>query len=353
MTNNITFYNSGNGDSILLRAHGKVIMTDINYRKIRAQDDDDEAPDFAPEIRKACSEDHLNIFVLTHPDQDHLGGFGEVFHFGKPEDWDNDPEDDEVKIIVDEMWCSPYSANPNYDTDASKPLLDEIKRRQNLQGTEAGEKDGNRLVVMDTETHPDEKELIDGIKWCLLAPTPEEADIPESDDPDKPNSCNDSSLVIRWTITIGGKDNYLLLGGDSRVDVWERINDDFVEDESEALKWHVMLAPHHCSRHSIGHVENPNTKDEKFIPSDKAEKAMSQKCGRGYIVSSSRDFGEETPPSKDAKKRYLKILDGGEFLCTAEDGNIEFNFSSSGPARALRAASYVASSSSSRGGGYG
>ena len=133
MTNKITVFASGNGDSVLLQAHGRTVMTDINYRASLCQDEDNkEAPDFAPEIRTACPEDHLDVFVLTHPDKDHLAGFGELFHLGKSEDWDDDPEEGEVKIIVDEIWCSPYSANPHYTTDASKPVIDEIKATQEV-----------------------------------------------------------------------------------------------------------------------------------------------------------------------------------------------------------------------------
>ena len=371
-TNKITFFASGNGDSVLLQAHGRTVMTDINYRAGRAQDnDDDEAPDFAPDIRAAGPNDHLDIFVLTHPDQDHLGGFGEVFHLGPPGDWDDDPDEGAVKIIVDEIWCSPYAADPHDTTKVSKPVIDEIKRRKKLRGTAEGDKDGNRLVVMDTGTH-ESGEVTGGLGWRLLAPTPEEADIPESDDPDKPTSSNRSSLVIRWTITVGGRANYVLLGGDSTVQVWERLHDELLGDDPEVLAWHILLALHHCSRHSIGRVENPDTEKEKFVPSQKAEAALGEQRGDSHIVSSSNRIvrGGQTPPSYHAKNRYLKILAGGgevtdderdRFLCTGgnKDGDkpehVAFKFSAGGPTRALKAAPFVAvtGSSSGRGGGYG
>ena len=311
------------------------------------------------------------MFVLTHPDKDHLAGFGELFHLGKPEDWDDDPEEGEVKIIVDEIWCSPYSANPHYTTDASKPVIDEIKRREKLVGTDTGKKAGNRLTIMDTDSHESGR-IVQGLEWRLLAPTATEADIPKSDNADKPNSANPSSLVIRWTITVGNKANHVLLGGDSTVEVWERIHDDFLEDDPDALDWHVLLALHHCSRRSIGRVENPDTDKEKFVPSDKAETALSNKVGDGYIVSSSNRIvrGGSTPPSYHAKNRYLKILAANgqvtdkvreRFLCTGGDKagddpkHIEFKFTKSGPTKSLAAAPLIAmgGSASGRGGGYG
>lgn len=370
--NKITFFASGNGDSVLLQAHGQTVMTDINYRASRAQDDDDdEVPDFAPEIRKACSDDHLDIFVLTHPDQDHLSGFGEIFHLGPPEDWEDDPDEGEMKIIVDEIWCSPYSANPLYTTDASRPVIDEIKRRKVLQGTAGVETDGNRLVIMDTSIY-ETGEIVAGLAWRLIAPTPDEADILESDDPDKPNTSNPSSLVIHWTITVGGKENHVLLGGDSTVEVWERIHDEYLEDQPETLAWHILLALHHCSRRSIGRVENEGTDDETFVPSEKAEAAIGEQQGSGHVVSSSNRVvrGGQSPPSHHAKTRYLKILANGRevtdeererFLCTGgnKEGDkvehIVFKFSSAGPTKALLAAPMVqtSNSSSGRGGGYG
>ena len=168
------------------------------------------------------------------------------------------------------------------------------------------------------------------LDWRLLAPTPEEADIPKSDDPERPNSSNPSSLVIRWTVTVGGRANYVLLGGDSTVEVWERLYDELLGDDPDALAWHILLALHHCSRRSIGRVENPDTKDEKFVPSEEAEAALGEQRGDGHIVASSNRIvrGGPTPPSYHAKNRYLKILArGGEvtdderdrFLCTGGD----------------------------------
>lgn len=372
--NKLTIFASGNGDTIMLEAYNQTIVTDIHYRRDQAEDPEkDHVPDFAPDIRAACPDDHLNVFVLTHPDKDHLGGWSEIFHCGGPDEHDSDPEEGEPKIIVDEIWCSPYSANPHYETDQATPLLAEIRRRKALQGTDRGTIKGNRLNIMDTSTHT-AGEVTNQLSWRLLAPTPEEVDVPKAAKGESPTSSNQTSLVIRWTVIIGGYENKILLGGDSTVDVWERIDQEVHAEEPEHLAWHILVAPHHCSRHSIGRVNNGNGNDAEFDESEGALRALGEQLGSGFVVSSSKRIirGQQTPPSFHAKNRYLKILSrGGEvsdgirnrFLCTGGDANedapahIVFNLTRMGPTRSQKSkgaeAAAVAASSVGRGGGYG
>ena len=258
-------------------------------------------------IRKACNDDRLSIFVLTHPDEDHLRGFGEIFHLGKPEDRDNDPDEGDVKIIVDEIWCSPYAAAPNYTTDVSKPVLDEITRRKKLQGTPDAENVGNRLKILSA-TDGAAKGLAPGLEWRLLAPNKEEVDIPKAVGGSSENSSNPSSLVIQWTITVGGRASKVLLGGDSTVEIWERIYRDYDGDQ---IDWHVLLAPHHCSRHSMGRKEFKGEK-EVFIWSKDAIGGLNHPASaRARVVSSSRKFGSEHPPHPEAREQYYRMLAQG------------------------------------------
>ena len=360
--NQITFFAVDNGDAVLLEAHGRTVMTDINYRGACA-DEEDETNDFAPTIRSACNDDSLDIFVLTHPDEDHLRGFGEVFHLGAPSERDNDPDDGDVKLIVNEIWCSPYGANPNYKTDASRPFLNEIARRKRLQGSTDSELDGNRLKVLSASDRKSTK-ICDGLEWRLLAPSPDEANIPIAIGDEPKNSSNPSSLVIQWAVTVGGTTSKVLLAGDATVEIWERLND---EADANALCWNVLLAPHHCSRHSMGRGEN-----EEFEWSENAIAALNNPTGTSpHVVCSARKFREgQTPPNPEARNKYYEFLAKGRtidagvtsrLLLTAGKGNSEaadvvFRFKASGLTRSIAGTGAAAAGedpASAGGGGYG
>ncbi len=351
----LTVFACGCGDSVLIEAHHKIVLTDIHYRTDRAQDEEDyEAPDFAPDIRKACGNNHLDVFVSTHPDKDHVGGFTEIFHVGPPGDWDADPEDGEPKIIVDEIWCTPYGANPHYVTNQSEPLVDEICRREKLLGTAAALLDGNRLQIMDTSTHS-VGSITPNFEWRLLAPNPAEWDILKAEEGCPPTSSNSTSLVIQWTVRRSCGDNQFLICGDTSVEVLERLEDEVHRKNPDHLAWHILLTPHHCSRRSIGRVWNSGTDQEKFEESEEALTALGEQRGDGFAVASSKRVikGGATPPSWDAKQRYLRILaNGGQvvdavkarFLCTGGDtanddpAHVVFNLSANGPTLAAKVA---------------
>ncbi|WP_296176101.1 hypothetical protein [uncultured Brevundimonas sp.] len=351
----ITVFAAGCGDAIMMEAHNKVVLTDIHYRRAQAEDESNDAvPDFAPDIRKACG-NFLDVFVSTHPDKDHVAGFCDLFHCGDPNDWDADPADgSDPKIIVNEIWCSPYGANPHYATPQSQPLIDEIQRREALIGTWAADLDGNRLQIMDTTTHSSGS-ITANFEWRLLAPTPSEWDIPKAEEGCPQTSSNPTSLVIQWNLRRAWGDNKIMILGDTCVEVLERLEKDVQQKNPTHIDWHILIAPHHCSRRSIGRVENGGCVDEEFNESAGALNALGEQIGKGFVVASSRRVirGGGTPPSYHAKLRYLRILAAGgvvddavrsRFKCTGGDADndkpahVVFNLSATGPTLAARVA---------------
>ncbi|MGH1487037.1 MAG: hypothetical protein ACRBCI_12560 [Cellvibrionaceae bacterium] len=300
----VSFFPVGNGDTVLFEVEGNTVMTDIHYR---AKTEDESEDDYYPlreDIKEACKTSDgyfLDCFVSTHPDKDHVLGFGTVFHTGDPSDYKPDDE----TILIKEIWVSKYGSDPNYETEESKALIDEIKRRKKLSGTADDNIDGNRIKIFSLDDEDQvEGEVNDSLRWRLLAPNDSEADIEDSGDETSPNSCNDSSLVIRWEYTKNNKKEYILLGGDAGYKIWERIRNDFSDQD---LKWSVLLAPHHCSRCSLQFKND----DGVYEDSEDAISALSNINGKGFVVSSSKKVkkDQDRPPAWEAKQKYLNILE--------------------------------------------
>jgi hypothetical protein len=307
-SNNLTYFPAGNGDTTLIEIDKKTILTDINYRNNASNPEEDEY-DFAPDLQKAClisSKNYrLSIFVLTHPDEDHVRGFTDIFYCGNPDKYQDRSSDDEKHILIEEVWISPHVESPNYETDETKLLFKEVNRRIALRGKPEGEKDGNRIKTLDTIGSNKSGVLTQRVTWEVLAPTPDEADIEEVEGSDKHTSSNDSSLVIRWTLTVDGGTTRTLIAGDATVEVWDRIWNDH-KKKTDQLKRHILLAPHHCSRGVMARKQD----DESYIDSVDALSALEQFDGDGFIVSSSKEIkrNDDNPPSWEAKKKYLSML---------------------------------------------
>ncbi|MCU8496510.1 cobalamin biosynthesis protein CobQ [Vibrio vulnificus] len=345
-TPSIEFFPVDNGDMTLITTKNKKrILIDCNYRQ-----PSDDVVDVKSMLRERLDRNDNNqlfidVYLITHPDQDHTRGFTEIFHTGSPDDW----KDKDDKIIINELWSSPRvfrraSRKPGNDGNATNTLTEdakaintEAKRRANLykDSDTVGEL-GDRIVILthdeDGKTEGHEgivadlyDEFIgkksglddDSIEGLLLGP----ADRQDIDEEETTLSKNNSSAIVRFTISDEqGEPNYFLNGGDAEVKCWERLYDNLNEQgNTDFLEYDVLQAPHHCSWHSLS--ENSESKDIDPQPSKKAINALGYALSDSFIVSSSRQFGEETPPSPLAREEYENILDNveGQFLCVADE----------------------------------
>ncbi|MEZ8052187.1 hypothetical protein [Vibrio atlanticus] len=137
MSDFIKYLPVGNGDCILIKSGDKTVLTDIKYRT-----SSEDSYDIAPDIKDACSNNKLSLFISTHQDQDHVLGFAELFHCGKPENWKQSDD----KLLINEIVCTDRALNEE-GTEASKAIINEIQRRHKLTG-DTKSKDGNRLIVV-------------------------------------------------------------------------------------------------------------------------------------------------------------------------------------------------------------
>ena len=157
----LTFYPVDNGAMSLLKLnddHETTMLVDI---RVRGETDDLEGEHFdvAAHLREQLNTDedgrpYVDVFLLTHHDDDHIRGLQEHFHLGPLDDYRFPHDEDEpAPIVIREMWGSPRfwkKAGKNYTlSDDAKAWNREMKRRVDLF-EEAGEVQGagERAVIL-------------------------------------------------------------------------------------------------------------------------------------------------------------------------------------------------------------
>ena len=338
----------GNGDMTLIKiaSHDKYyyVLVDMHIRNSSSKDKD--KCDVLSELHKILETDnkgrpYIDALVLTHPDRDHIGGFKECFHQGEPESYSAPKSGEKAKIFIREIWSSPMifrrkRKNESLCDDA-KVFKTEAKRRVKLyRDTDSIGAEGDRIRIIgeDIDSKTDDimpivyklgdeitkinDNLIKELTVNLLGPLPDE-DFEDSDKIDK----NRSSIIMQWCIASHGYNeptNFILLAGDASVETWEIIYSKYKKDSSK-LKYDILMAPHHCSWHTLSH--DSYSKSDNPLVSNDAISALSHAQTGAIIISSSDQIedNENDPPNYQAKSEYEKIVEknNGSFICLADN----------------------------------
>ncbi|MCA3513048.1 MAG: metallohydrolase, partial [Rhodobacter sp.] len=343
---------------------------DINIRAA-ADDPDDDTPDVGRQLKDRLPRDdqgrpYVDAFLLTHPDKDHCSGLQLHFHLGPIEEWSSKTD----KIVIREMWSSPIvfrRASKNYVlcADANAWAV-EARRRVRKFRSDGYLLDGDRILVLgeDIDGKTDDLTPIliavdstfaricgvtDGtFSALLLAPLP-----PADDAEEDVLSKNNSSVIIQLTLASGNEKfaAKYLFGGDAEVAIWERLWEKHKGQPSN-LDYDVMVAPHHCSWHSLS-WDSWSEKREDAKISVAAHNALSQAKVGAWILASSNSIKDDDndPPCIRAKREYESILKpkSGTFRCLGDGADtdpLEFDVSWAGP-KASRAAVVAAAGVSS------
>lgn len=320
MKTKIYFYPVGNADTTLVKvADGITMQVDCQFSK-----DTSTFKELSKQLEKDEEKrPYLDVFVLTHPHDDHDSGFGEYYHCGAPEDYNKK----DGKIFIRELWVSQETLRNGVSGEA-EAVRAEARRRINLwKDKKAGyNKAGNLVKVIGENTTLDSYKEIQFkaesdistfagqdsayLTARIIGPTNEMSKKATDD-----NNPNLSSIVmqLQFSSTANGYiDSLVILAGDSEYPV---IEDAINNRDEEDLKWDLLLAPHHCSWSFFNDTDN---KDEvQQTTTDFLNLANTN----AYIVASCDKIKDEepNPPHYEAMVEYKDYVVEDHFIELADD----------------------------------
>ncbi|MGE3803431.1 MAG: hypothetical protein AB7K24_02020 [Gemmataceae bacterium] len=326
----VIFWPVGTGDSTTIILKPGEIVMQIDLRHLAKADDDDnpEWPIIDYLVRllpKKHGRPYLAVFVLTHPDKDHIQGFEELLK----------------KVDIGELWHTPkiFRDQSNQESlcdDAKAFRRESHRRRKAIADNPNNIKSGDRLRVIghdDILLEDDYKKLpescksrpaeivrsVDGIN--LTGQFEAFIHAPFKDDQAKDK--NNTSLALNVVLREGDKIGQFMFFGDREYPTIKRI---FTKTEERKtfipyLYWNVMLCAHHCSK-AVMHWKEEGDSNERFKNDIMDFFSKYNRNSGGFIVASSlsefTDGEGDNPPHKKARREYEKIVKAGRFICTHE-----------------------------------
>jgi len=357
----ITFFPVSNGGMTLLRlndALNTTILIDINIRDVSMADED--ICDVAQELRDKLYVDsnkrpYVDAFILTHHHDDHILGFKEHFHLGPLNDYKKPQKDEQPKIVIRELWCTPQfwkQASNNYTlSDDAKAFNTEMRRRVKLfEVSKTIQQEGDRAIIVgkdsDGKTNNilqivreigqtfsiiNERNISSKFEGFILGPLEQMSDECDEDFEEK----NRKSIILQLKVNEPLYTNKILLTGDAECLVWQKLWS--IYNNSKRLEYDLLTVPHHSSWHSLSYDSQSEDEDPQVCVD--AKKALSQKKAGARIIAQCKPIidDDDDPPSKAAKDEYLSIVSESNFYCTDEYPDkkkpepLEFNLTGSGP----------------------
>jgi len=336
--NKIKFYPVDNGDTVLIKVEQTTVQIDANIR------DNDDYYDVMSDLLEELTTDdkdryHLNLFLLTHPDEDHCRGIDDNYYLGDPDKYSDSDKDNDL-VIIDELMVTSMLFSEATSTPA-KALKKEANRRKKLwdENSDLKNKDGNRLVMIGYDGDKkytnvpsyipgDTIKKINGKAMSLLeffVHSPFKDNLVEGKtEKDK----NETSIVMqarfKSAITDTEPTALYLFGGDADHYIWEEIQNQCSNHHNDdKLDFDIFLAPHHCSWSYFNDV--PYDEEENKTPVESSKNLITNhKTDGALIIASSKLIkdDDDNPPHYAAKKEYKKLIGSDDkFISLAEEPN--------------------------------
>jgi len=326
----VVFWPVGTGDSttLVLKPGEIVVQIDLHHLEKADNPEEPEWPIIDHLIKilpKRNGRPYLALFILSHPDKDHVQGFAELLK----------------RVDIGEIWHTPKIFRDQADQeslcDDAKAFRQEARRRRTaISNDPQNVKSGDRLRVIGHDDILQEEEYSRFPANCKSRPGDKVSMVDGMDlsqyfrvfihapfKDDQAQNKNNTSLSLNVVIWEGDKYGQFFFFGDREYPTIKRI---FVETEQHKtntgyLSWDVMLCSHHCSK-AVMHWRDEQEENESFKKDIMEYFAKYSRGAAGYTVSSSHsDFtdGEgDNPPHLKARKRYEEIVKAGHFICTHE-----------------------------------
>ncbi len=166
----ITYFPVGNGDcSLITLSDNTQIIIDCNTTE-EASDENDPSRydvhqhllDFGKKLNGKIP--HVDVFILTHADQDHCRGFNNMFYTGDPAKYTVKHSKEDL-ILIDELWFTHriFATHEGEPSKWAKAFRKEAQRRIDLHlaNSPARNNAGNRIRVVGHSNNPAYKGLGD------------------------------------------------------------------------------------------------------------------------------------------------------------------------------------------------
>ncbi len=355
----IKYYPVKNGDMSLITLDDKTtILVDCNIKNTSGDDDDNSVYDVKKDLLNSIQYNneapYIDVFILTHGDNDHCLGFKDNFYQGDPKKYSDSDRENEL-IIMDAMWFSPMIAE-QYSNENEDAYQQEAERRlfMHLNNHEDKELPGNRVRIIGYDGNKKYAELdylrtkpgeivtrfndVEQTIFSIFIHAPFKIQL-DSSEKDK----NSASIVFQarfkensWNTDFSC---LAMFGGDSDHTTWEQIVERtkrYGNDVTHnALDWDLLMTPHHCSWTFF----NDTSEDE---PKPTSLEALNYARQGAFVIAPCKKIvnDDDNPPHYNAKKEYIKKVESEEkFLNTSIEPNesepkpIIFDITSNGPAR--------------------
>lgn len=350
----ITYFPVGNGDcSLITLSDNTQIIIDCNTTA-EASDEKDPSRydvhqhllDFGKKLDDKIP--HVDVFILTHADQDHCRGFDTMFYTGDPAKYAVKHSKEDL-ILIDELWFTHriFATHEGKLSTWAEAFRKEAQRRIDLHlaGSAERNKAGNRIRVIGQTKNPAYKNLGDLVvtpgkyinvidrkakadfRFFVHAPFRKEVD-------SKLAERNDTSVVLQACFDVGGKERagLAIFGGDAGAAIWSKILE---LSDDETLEYDLFLAPHHCSWSFFSELPY---KDNK-VPAKDSLEILCKALDGARIIASCKPIkpDDDNPPHHAAKVEYVKVVGDANFFSLSETGDAKrplpttFEMSENGP----------------------